>query len=272
MRARLGSQKRSTLLVENIRLLATAWLATVAWCSTEVGASVESPSPEPLVTPPPITLSPNDVSFYEHIFGPEFHVWNRTATCGYQILGNSQSRRVPRPGWAISIDEVMDNDTPFVRVRGASFRVVTKDGKPSVETRPPIRALAFTLKAGGEPLITRIVGRPNADNSINGILETAPAQQLLEAFYNAQPIAVSLTYQDGATEVLEVRNWKPGASDDGFEYLPQCLKNLHPLLPGVRYFVYELGPADPSGPIRWGTKKQSYCFKPTGKPDSCTPP
>ncbi len=226
----------------NVRLHAIAWIATL------VGSSAMAQAPEgsaqPPGTSPHIMLLRNDVTFSERYFRVGSRYW--TATCGYAILGNHLSPEVPRSEWAITVDEVMRGDTPIVRVRAVAFQVVSQERNGLVKERPPITALSFTLKGGGEPLIARIAGRRSGVNAINATLETAPAQRLFEAFYDAEPIEISVTYQDGAVEVLEVRNWSESEIAAGFNYLHRCLENLHPAPAGAHYFIYALS----SGPGR----------------------
>ncbi len=262
------------------RLLVTIWLAPLAGCTPVVPESKQ-----------PTNLSHDDVSFYQYRFEEEPGVW-KNATCGYLIRGNSYSWHIPRPEWAISVYEVMDNNTPVVRVDAAAFRVVSNDRKAPVETRPPITHLTFTLKDRGDPLTARIVGPASPlSGEINATLETASAQKLFKAFTWAEPVEVSLTYQDGATEVLEVQSWYV-ADSDWFGPIPtggffnECLKALRPGPAGLRYFVDELGPLPITsrgglhppdnhprpGPIGWWTPPGSFCFGPHGEPGRCELP
>ncbi len=271
-----------------IRLVGAAWLVTLAGCSTVLPG-----------TPGHTALSHDDVSFYKYSFEEKPRVWNN-ATCGFLIQGNSYSWQVPRPEWTISVYEVMDNDTPAVRVEAAAFRVLSNDRKAPVEPRPAIAALVFTLKGRAEPLIANISGQPSrTSGEINATLETAPAQGLFRAFSQGEPVEISLTYQDGATDVLEVRNWyvARGLSwyvDQGREYLDHvvvgdyfhdCLKYLRRGPAGVRYVIDELGPLpltgngglEPAnthepGPIGWWTPPGSFCFGPRGEPGHCPVP
>lgn len=224
------------------RRLATTWIATLAGCSAIAQVPEGSTSAQPLGTPPHIELYNNDVTFNQKYFRLGLRNWN--ASCGYSILGNHLSREVPRSEWAVSVDEVMDGDTPVVRVRAAAFQVVSKGRDGIVKTRPPIAMLTFSVKGEGEPLTARITGRTSGVNSITATLETAPAQRLLEALHNEQPIEISLTYQDDTTEVLEVRNWW----DSEPNYLHQCLEHLRPAPAGVHFFTYTLDSV--SGPGR----------------------
>jgi len=213
------------------------------------------------------------------------------------IQGNSYSWRVPRPEWVISVYEVMDKDTPVVRVEAAAFRVLSNDRKAPVEPHPPIIALTFTPKGRGEPMTANIIGQPNRmSGEINATLETAPAQRLFKAFSWGDPIEISLTYQDGATDMLEVRNWYVATDfsyyvDKGRSYLDrgpegdyfhECLKSLRPGPAGVRYVVNELGPLpltgngglEPAnthepGPIGWWAPPGSFCFGPHGEAGRC---
>jgi len=226
----------------NVRLLAAASIATLVGSSATAQAPAVSATPA--APPPHIRLLRNDVTFNERYFQLGSHRW--TAACGYAILGNHLSREVPRSEWAISIDEVLHGGRPIVLVGAVAFQVVSQGRNGLVQERPPITALSFTLKGGGEPLIAHIVGRRRSGDAIRATLETAAAQRLFEAFYYAEPIQISLTYQDGAAEVLEVRNWSDSEIAAGFNYLHRCLEYLHPAPAGTHYFIYALN----SGPGR----------------------
>lgn len=240
-------------------------------------------------TPSHIRLSRDDVSFYQYRFEEQPGVW-KNATCGYLIQGNSRSWQVPRSEWVISVYEAMDGDTPVVRVEAAAFHVVSNDRKVAVEVRSPITALTFTLKDQGNPLTATIIGRPTRlGGEINATLKTAPAQELLRAFYRGEPVKISLTYLDSAPEVLEVRNWyvasAPFVIADGppatptpiGDYLHECLSSLHPGPAGAQYIVAELGPLPgvdyhQPGPIDWWAPSGSFCFGPQGEPGHCGVP
>jgi hypothetical protein len=222
-----------------ISAIATTWLATLAGCSTMVQAPEGSATSQPPATQPPIKLSENDVFFHERVFRVGSRYWS--GMCGYTIHGNHDSTQVPRPEWAISIDEFMDRDTPVVRVRAVAFEVVSKERDSPRRPRPPIKALTFTLAGEREPLTAHIVGQPSGDNAVEATLETPLAQELLEAFYDAQPIKISLTYQDDATEVLEVHAWADRRKFTGLNgYLHQCLQRLDPVPAGVKEVKYKL--------------------------------
>ena len=78
-------------------------------------------------------------------------------------------------------------------------------------------------------------------NAVTATLETAPAQRLLEAFYEARPVRISLAYQDGASEVLAVRNWSDLRQFTGRNgYLHQCLEHLNTVPAGVKEVQYTL--------------------------------
>lgn len=219
----------------NIRLLVTASLATLVGCSVVTQAPGQTGMARAPESQLPVKLSADDVYFHEHVFEIESHYW--TGMCGYMIHGNYHSTQVPRPEWAISVDEFMDGKTPVVGVRAVALEVLSKGRK----VRPPIVALSFTPEGAREPVMSHIMGPPDKFNVVTARLETAPAQALLEAYYYGQPIRISLTYQDGRTELLEVR----GLGDRGdftalSGYLHQCLEHLHEIPAGVTGFDYTL--------------------------------
>lgn len=259
------AQRWNKRLAAGVRLLATTWLVALAACSgiaqaPEASTIAEAQAPG---TSSHIALSRNDVTFNQEYFQLGSQYW--TATCGYSILGNHLSQKVPRSEWAVSVDEMMQADAPVVRVRAAAFEVLSKERNSLVKMRPPITALTFTLQDGGEPLATRIIGQPNRINAITAMLDTAAAKRLFEAFYGAEPIEISLTYADGTLEVLEVRNWSDVESASGFNYLRRCLEFLHPAPAGAPRFIYRVVAGPHGEPVICSTKHrrfEDFCFNP----------
>ena len=211
-----------------------ASLAALAASAAGAQAPAASPNPEPSAQRPLTELAQNDVFFTARWFrGNPSEVWS--AMCGFAIHGNYLSHDVPRPVWELNIEEFMAGATPVIAVSGGAFEVVSKDTKAARKPRAPITALSFTMEGEQQPLTARLVGQPNGDNAVKALLETAPAQRLLLALYDARLITISIGYQDGTTELLRVRNWKDRSHVSGFEhYLQHCTRLLHPLPPGVR--------------------------------------
>ena len=183
-------------------------IATLAVLAAAAGAQTpgQGSAGEPPAAHAPIELAPSDVFFTSRWFrGNPSEVWS--AMCGFAIHGNYLSRDVPRPVWELNIEEFMDGATPVI---------------------------ALSIDGESETLTARIVGQPSSVNAIKALLETAPGQRLLTGLYDGRLITISLGYQDGATAVLRVRNWKDRSHVSGFEhYLEHCTRLLHPLPPGV---------------------------------------
>lgn len=198
---------------------------------------------------PPIELLQNDVSFYERLF-PAGPYKNWSGMCGFVIQGNLRSQEIPRPQWLIDIAEFMDGDKHVVGVRAMAFDVVSNARDAPRRPRSPITALSFTFDGESEPLAAHIIGQTGRD-PMAATLETAPGRKLLEAFYDAQPIRISLTHQDGATEMLEVRNWADRGDYVGLNgYLHQCLEHLRAVPPGATESTYTL--SSPDSPAETG--------------------
>ena len=217
-----------------VRLVAAAWSAmVVVACSTTEPTSAEhAPSQA-------VTLSRNDVLFHERVFSVGSKYWS--GMCGFAIHGNYDSRQVPRPEWEISIDELMDRDAPVVRIHAAKFEVVSGGWDSPRKPLAPVTALVFTFEGEPELPAAHIVAEGGTPNAIAATLETAPGEKLLDAFYDAQPVRISLTYQDGASEVLNVRNWSDLRQFTGRNgYLHQCLQHLNTVPDGVKETEYTL--------------------------------
>jgi len=205
----------------------------VAACSTVQPAPAENAPSQAL------SLSRNDVLFHERVFSVGPRYWS--GMCGFAIHGNYDSRQVPRPEWAISIDEVMDRGAPVVRIHAAKFEVVSGGWDSPRKPLAPITALAFTFEGEQELPAAQIVAEGGKTNAITATLETAPGEKLLYAFYDTRPVRISLTYQDGTSEVLNVRNWSDLRQFTGLNgYLHQCLEHLNTVPEGVKETEYTL--------------------------------
>jgi hypothetical protein len=220
----------------NVRLCIAACLATLAGCSTFAQV--------PPGMPPPVRLSVNDVYFDSHEFKVGTQTWN--GMCGYTIQGNYRSGEVPRPEWAINIDEVVEDGTPVVRVRAGAFEVVSRGRDAPRKPRPPITAISFMFKGERAPLAAPIVAGTDQADTVEARLAAGPGQKLLEAIYDTQPIFVSLSYADGARDALEVRSWSDHEIFWGPNgYLHQCLEHLRPVPAGVKVTDHSFAPPLP---------------------------
>jgi len=151
--------------------------------------------------------------------------------CGFQIRGIHMSRKVPRPEWDINIDEIVAGDTRVVGISAGAFDVTSNDKAIMRNSRPPIAVLSFTVKGDIQPINTKLVGTPNTANAIRGVIDSEPAMRLFEAFKTRKLITISLTYQDGTNNVLQVRGWNDlrkfgdGAKNNFFD---ECLRGIAP--------------------------------------------
>ena len=77
---------------------------------------------------------------------------------------------------------------------------------------------------------TKLVGTPSTANAIRGVIDSEPAARLFEAFKTRKLITISLTYQDGTNDVLQVRGWndlrKFGNGKNNF--FDECLRGIAP--------------------------------------------
>lgn len=153
--------------------------------------------------------------------------------CGVWIHGNYGPYDSPKPVWIIGIEELMGADAPVISIQAAALELLSRT---SLEPRPPIVSLSFALHGDNEPVTAQILGRPGRNNAITATLGAATGETLLDAFYAGRRIAISLKYQDGSAETLQVNSrghgdfWSssPGAG------LHECLKNLRPVPAGIR--------------------------------------
>jgi hypothetical protein len=156
--------------------------------------------------------------------------------CGFQIRGNHQSIKVPRPEWDINIDEIVTEERRIAGISIGAFDVTSKDRKVARKPRAPITAMTFWVD--GQPLATQIVGKPNAANAVRAMMESEPAARIFEAFANRKLIKISLRYRDGTADELQVRGWsddrKFGSGKNNF--FEECRRGVMPLQ-GIKQVV-----------------------------------
>jgi len=139
-----------------------------------------------------------------------------------------------------------------------AFEVVSKEPNAFRKPRPPITALRFTLEGEREPLTAQLIGQPSRINVVRAALEIAPAKELLAALHDAQEITISLSYLDGASDTLILRNWVPplyvppslvpvnaGDAISGINFLHSCLERLGPVPGGPSGFTAGYVPGVP---------------------------
>lgn len=150
--------------------------------------------------------------------------------CGFQIRGNHRSRVVPRAEWDLNIDEIVSGEARIAGISAGAFEVTSKDERKDRKPRAPIVALSFTVEGDSQPITARIVGQPTESNAIKAMLESEPAARLFAAFYNAQLITISLNYQDGTSDVLQVRAARDRRKFGGGKnnYFDECLRGIRP--------------------------------------------
>ncbi len=127
----------------------------------------------------------------------------KSGVCGFMIIGNHLNRANPHVVWDINIDEVWQGDTRVAGYTAGTFDVV--DGKRI--PRAPITALTFGVEGQAEPVLTRLVGPPNADHGIKGIIELDRAKVLFDGFSEEKWITITLTYADSTSEILRTRGF-----------------------------------------------------------------
>ncbi len=190
----------------------------------------------PAAAPPaaaPVKLSENDVWFQWRVAktGTKY----QETMCGFHIEGNHLSGEVPRPEWDLNIDQLPADGQVVVGVSAGAFLVTSKDRHQDRQPRPPIVALSFTVAGDAAPISARIVGQPLAANAIRALIDTDAGARLFAAFYDAQPVTISIAYQDGAADQLLVENWKDRSkfASDKNGYLHQCQEGLRKAVPAT---------------------------------------
>lgn len=123
--------------------------------------------------------------------------------CGFMIIGNHLNHKNPHVVWDINVDEVWKGDLHVAGYTAGTFDVI--DGKRV--PRAPITELTFGVEGQPDPVLTRVVGPPNADHGIKGSIELDRAKVLFDGFSEEKWITITLKYADAMSEVLRTRGF-----------------------------------------------------------------
>jgi hypothetical protein len=195
-------------------LLLVSTLASAAWAQAPAMPAEK-----------PVMLSPEDVFFSYRLLDKGHRM------CGFKILGNHFSNNtVPRSEWELNVFEIVSGKTRVAGISAGAFEVVGKDKKAPREPRPPIVGLSFSVNGDATPINAAIVGTPGVANAIRAVLDDEPAQRLFAAFYEPKLITIALRYQDGTSDLLQVRNWRDEGkfADPKNNYFVQCMRGDRP--------------------------------------------
>jgi hypothetical protein len=148
-----------------------------------------------------------------------------SALCGYSVLGNHNSRDNPRVEWDINIDELVEGDNRIVGVSAGTFTVKDK----TRTARAPIIGLSFSTGDDRDPFEVRLVGTPNSDNGVRGVLDFDRGVKLLTTImYDDQPIIATLKYRDGTSDMLQFAGYKDSRKFGKNSKLEDCLRGVTP--------------------------------------------
>jgi hypothetical protein len=149
-----------------------------------------------------------------------------SAMCGYSILGNHLSRDNPKIEWDINIDEIVQGSNRVVGVSAGTFTVKDK----TRTARAPITELSFNTEDDPDTFDVRLMGTPNVDNGVHGVLDLDRAAKLLKTISDDQQVVATLKYGDGTSDILKFAGYRDtrkfgGGKNSRFE---ECLRGLTP--------------------------------------------
>jgi hypothetical protein len=149
-----------------------------------------------------------------------------SAMCGYAVYGNHTSRNDPKIEWDMNIDEIVTGNERAAAVSAGTFIVHGKTRTPRV----PITELSFSVEDDPEPIPAHLVGTPNSDNGVRGILDLERATKLFEAFSYEREIAATLRYADGTSDQLKFSGFRDSRHIGRGKNSPfnECLRGVTP--------------------------------------------
>jgi hypothetical protein len=147
-----------------------------------------------------------------------------SARCGVAILGNHTAGKAARIEWDVRVDEVVMGDARIVGVSAGAFDYA--DGKRT--GRAPITAMEFSFEEAPETFPVQIVGAPNSDNAVRGVIELERAPRLFQLFAGSQYVTVSFHYADGSADAIRIRDYRDNDRFTRVSAFQQCLDGHTP--------------------------------------------
>ncbi|HZZ17046.1 MAG TPA: hypothetical protein VFE08_13920 [Candidatus Sulfotelmatobacter sp.] len=170
-------------------------------------------------------LNMGDV-YFRYRPAPRIPVQPSSRACGFMILGNHESRKEPRVEWDLNIDMLVSRNDRVAGVSAGTFNVVNKQRQP----RQPVTAISFIVEGDSEAIPVHLVGPPNADNGVRGVLDFERSAALFWAFAQEHRITITLTYADATTDVLKARGYRDSRVLGGGKNSPfyECMRGVTP--------------------------------------------
>ncbi len=151
------------------------------------------------------------------------------ALCGFLIFGKHEVTRGRELEWEVYIDEIVLGQQRVVGVSAGTFTVVAGKRIP----RAAITDMAFSFADSDVTVPVHLVGAPNKDNGVRGIVDFDRRDALFGALSNYKYVTVSFKYADGSADAIRMLGYRDPYSGTGNTKFAKCLHGTTPrIIPG----------------------------------------
>lgn len=182
----------------------------------------------PAVADAPITLG-GEVYFQ---WRPSPYRHSPDALCGFMILGKHNASRDQKVEWEVNIDEIVLGNQRVIGVSAGTFDVVADNRIP----RAAITDLVFSFESTDVTVPVHLVGTPNKDNGVRGIVDFDRRHVLFDALSDYKYVTVSFKYADGSSDAIRILGYR---DPEGWTKNAKFAKCLHGNTPRI------IGPLHP---------------------------
>lgn len=174
----------------------------------------------PAVADAPITLG-GEVYFQ---WRPSPDRRNSAALCGFMILGKHNTSRGQKVEWDVNIDEIVLGNRRVIGVSAGTFDVVA-DKRIA---RAAITDLVFSFESTDGTVPVHLVGTPNKDNGVRGIVDFDRRHVLFDALSDYKYVTVSFKYADGSSDAIRILGYRDPNSWTQNATFAKCLHGNTP--------------------------------------------
>jgi hypothetical protein len=98
--------------------------------------------------------------------------------------------------------------------------------------RAVITELVFSFEGSSESIAAHLVGRPNQDNGVRGIIPIELAPTLFDALSGHKYTVVSFKYADGTSDAIRINGFRDPNAGSPMTEFTQCLHGHPPPIHG----------------------------------------
>ena len=98
--------------------------------------------------------------------------------------------------------------------------------------------MGFSFEGANTPVPVNIIGAPNKDNAIRGIVDFDRAASLFDALSSDRYITIAFKYADGTVDAVKIRGFRDRNRGNPMEVLKRCLHGYPPDITGPMFPIH----------------------------------